>query len=80
MAEELAGVGGEGFNVAALAFGEDGVEGEGGFSGSGESGEDGEGVAVDVDVDVFEVVFFCAADDEPVCHVGSCSVGLGLWI
>ena len=30
--EELAGVGGEGFDVAALAFGVDGVEGEGGFA------------------------------------------------
>jgi hypothetical protein len=30
--EELAGVGGEAFDVAALAFGVDGVEGEGGFS------------------------------------------------
>ena len=30
--EELAGVGGEGFDVAALAFGVDGVEGERGFA------------------------------------------------
>ncbi len=30
--EELAGVGGEGFDVTALAFGVDGVEGEGGFA------------------------------------------------
>ena len=32
--EELAGVGGEGFDVAALAFGVDGVEGERGFAGA----------------------------------------------
>ena len=30
LVEELAGVGGEGFDVAALAFGVDGIEGEGG--------------------------------------------------
>ena len=35
--EELAGVGGEGFDVAALAFGVDGVEGERGFAGAGDA-------------------------------------------
>ena len=35
LAEELAGVGGEGFDVAALALGVERVKGEGGLAGSG---------------------------------------------
>ena len=56
LVEELARVGGEGFDVAALAFGVDGVEGEGAFAGAGEAGDHGEGVAGDADVDVAQVV------------------------
>ncbi len=66
LVEELAGVGGEGFDVAALAFGVDGVEGEGGLAGAGEAGDDGEGVARDADVDVAQVVLARAADGD-VC-------------
>ena len=62
LVEELAGVGGESFDVAALAFGVDGVEGERGFAGAGEAGDDGEGVARDADVDVLQVVLARAAD------------------
>ena len=39
--EELAGVGGEAFDVATLAFGVDGVEGERGFAGAADSADDG---------------------------------------
>ena len=75
--EELAGVGGEGFNVAALAFGVDGVEGEGRLAGAGEAGDHGEGVARDADVDVAQIVLACAADGD-VCdaHV-SCMAMFG---
>ena len=66
LAEELAGVGGEGLDVAALAFGVDGVEGEGGFAGAGEAGDDDELVAGDVDVDVLEVMLAGAANDDGV--------------
>ena len=64
LVEELAGVGGEGFDVAALAFGVDGVEGEGGLAGAGEAGDDGEGVARDGDGDVAEVVLARSADGD----------------
>ena len=64
--EELAGVGGEGFDVAALAFGVDGVEGERGFAGAGDAGDDGEGVVRDVDVDALEVVRAGSADGDLV--------------
>ena len=39
LVEELAGVGGERFDVAALALGVDGVEGERGFTGAAEPGD-----------------------------------------
>jgi hypothetical protein len=40
--EELAGVGGERFDVAALALGVDGVEGERGLARAGDAADDGE--------------------------------------
>jgi hypothetical protein len=54
--EELAGVGGEGFDVATLAFGVDGVEGEGRFPGTGKAGDYSQGVARDLHIDVAQVV------------------------
>ena len=68
--QELAGVGGERFDVAALAFGVDGVEGEGRFAGAGDAADDGERVVGDVDVDGFEVVGARAADDDGVVGLG----------
>ena len=66
--EELAGVGGEGFDVAALAFGVDGVEGERGFAGAADSTDDGEGVVRDVDVDGLQVVGAGSADCYLIIH------------
>ena len=66
LAEELAGVGGEGLDVASLAFGVDGVEGEGRLAGAGEAGDDDELVARDLDVDVLEVMLAGAANDYAV--------------
>jgi hypothetical protein len=54
---------GEGLDVAALALGVDGVEGEGGLAGAGDAGDDDELVAGYDDVDVLEVVLAGAADD-----------------
>ena len=67
--EELPGVRGEGFHIAALSLGEDGVEGEGGFSGAGDAGDDGESVAGEGDRDVFQVVD-ARADDADFLHDG----------
>ncbi len=66
--EELAGVGGEGFDVAALAFGVDGVEGERGFAGAADPADDREGVVRDVDVDALQVVGAGASDGYLVIH------------
>src|ERR1700728_4524368 len=54
--EELAGGGGEGLDVATLAFGVDGVEGERAFAGAGEPGDDGQGVAWNGYGDVAQIV------------------------
>ncbi len=56
LVEELAGVGGEGFDVAALAFGIDGVEGQRALARAGEAGDHRERIAGDAHADVAQVV------------------------
>ena len=63
--EELAGVGGKRFHVAALAFRENGVERQGGLAGTGQTSQDDQFIARDFDADVLEVVF-ARADDAQV--------------
>ena len=54
--EELAGIGGEGLDVAALALGVERVEGKGGLAGAAHTGDDGQGVEGDVEIEAFEVM------------------------
>lgn len=68
LGEELAGVGGERLDVAALAFGVKGVEGEGGFPGSRGAGDNGEFPFGDGDREVFEVMLAGTADED-IGHV-----------
>ena len=56
LVEELARVGGESFDVAALTFGVDGVESKGRLARTTQSGNHSQGVAGDLDVDVLQVV------------------------
>ena len=70
--EELAGVGGEAFDVAALTFGVDGVEGQRGFARAADTADDSEGVVGNVDVDALEVVGSCTAD----CNLVEVLLGL----
>ena len=63
-AEELAGIGRQRFDVPPLAFGVDGVEGERRLARPGRARDDDELVSRDRDVDVLEVVFACAFDDD----------------
>ena len=65
-AKELASVGGEGLDVAALTLGVDGVEGEGGLARTGEARNHDELVARDLDIDVLEVVLAGAAHGDVV--------------
>ncbi len=60
--QKLARIGGQRLDVAALAFGIDGVERERGFSGAGQAGEHGELVAGNLDVDVLQIMLARAAD------------------
>ena len=54
--QELAGIGRERLDVAALPFGEDGIERQGGFARAGQPGDDHQLVARDLDGDILEVV------------------------
>ena len=81
--EELAGVGREAFNVAALAFCVDCIERERRFPRAGQARDDRERVTRDCDVDILEVVGACATDtdrmivwkaheDPGMCRKGNC--------
>ena len=72
LAEELAGVGAQALDVAALALGVDRVECQARLAGSGQAGDDDQAIARERDGDVLEVVFAGAANDELILgHVGS---------
>jgi len=64
LTEELARVSRKGFDVAALALGEDGVEGQAGLTRAGDAGNHHQLVAGDFDRDIFEIVFARADDDD----------------
>ena len=64
LAEELAGVGRQALDVAALALGIDRVEGEAALARAGQPGDDHQPVARKRDRDVLQVVFAGTADDE----------------
>ena len=83
LAEELARVGGQRLDVAALALGEDGVERERRLARSGQAREDDQRVARDLEVDVVQVVHARAAHaqvrprhpaDVPGCHAPGLAV------
>ena len=76
LAEELPGVGGERFDVPALALGEDRVERQGGLAGAGQAGEHDHGIARQVEVDVAQVVLARALDHQ-ACHVRAFDRGPG---
>ena len=60
--EELARIGRERFDIAALALGIDRVEGERRFSRAGQAGEHHQPIARNLDVDVLQIVLARAAD------------------
>ena len=72
--DELARVGRHAVEEAALAFGEEDVEGQGRFARAAEAGDDDHAVTRDVDVDVLEVVLASAADGNEIR-----SRGKGKW-
>ena len=68
LTEELARVRRQRLDVAALALGEDRVEGEARLARAGQAREHDEGVAREVEGDVLEVVLPGAPDDELLLH------------
>ena len=72
--EELAGVGRQALDVAALALGIDGVEGERRLAGARQAGEHHQAVARQVEVDVLEIVLARPADRDELARGG---LGLG---
>ena len=68
LAEELARVGRERLDVAALALGEDGVERQGRLPGAGQPREHDEGVPRQVEGDVLQIVLTGTPDDELIGH------------
>jgi len=64
--QELAGVGGERLDVAALALGVDGVEGEGAFARAGDAGNYGQLSVGNVAAYVLEIVCPRTADEDGV--------------
>jgi hypothetical protein len=62
LAEKVARVRGQRFDVAALALGVHRLEGERGLARPRQARDDGKGVARNLDIDVLEVVFFGPTD------------------
>src|SRR5205823_7828319 len=69
--EELAGVRRQRLDVAALPFGEDGVEGEARLPGPGQAGEHDQAVAGQVEIHAAEVVLAGTANNEAISHARS---------
>ena len=69
--QELPGVGRQGLHVAPLPLGIEDVEGQGGFTRTAYPGDDDEAVAGQFQVDVLEVVFPGAPDNDLVGGPGS---------
>ena len=70
LAQELAGVGREGLDVAALALGVDGVEGQRRLARPRQAGEDDQLVPGQVEGDVAQIVLASPANDQTVGHPG----------
>ena len=77
LAEELAGIRGQGLHVPALALGEDGVERQAGLARAGQPGEHDQGVPGQVERHVLEVVLARAAHNETISHSALLSGGFG---
>ncbi len=75
--DELARVGRERLDIAALALGEDGIEGQGGFAGAGQPGNDDEFIAGNLDRDVFQVMLAGAHHADDVLRHSASIQGIG---
>src|SRR5206468_4182195 len=68
LAEELAGVGGEGLDIPPLPLRVEGIERERRLSGAGEAGDDHQLVTGNLQVDILQVVLPRPTNHDPVMH------------
>ena len=66
--QELAGIGRQALDIAALALGIDGVEGERRLARARQAGQHRQGVARNLDIDILEIVLARAADGDVFQH------------
>ncbi len=67
--KELTRIGRQGFDIAPLSFGIDGVEGKRRLARSGQAGDHHQLIAGDIDVDILEIVFAGATHpDDTLMH------------
>jgi hypothetical protein len=64
--QKLAGIGGQGLDVATLTLGEDSIERQRALPGTRQTCQDYEFVTGDIDVDIFEIVLPGATHTDPV--------------
>ena len=77
--EELAGIGRQALDVAALALGIDRVEGERGLARARQAGDHHQPVARQVEVDVLQIVFAGATDGDETMRLGDGGAGFCHW-
>lgn len=68
LTQKLAGIGGKRLHISTLSLGEDSVESKGGLARSRQTGEHNHGVPGKVQIDIAQVVFPGASDDDVVTH------------
>ena len=67
--QKLSGVGAEGFNIAALPLGKQGVKHQAGFARATRAGDHRQLPGTDIQIQIFQIVLACAADaDDSLGH------------
>src|ERR1700729_2545547 len=64
LVKKLAGVGGKSFDVAALSFGVDSIEGQRRLTGAREAGDHGKGIPRNANADVAEIMLARSTDGD----------------
>ena len=64
------GIGGQRVQITAGALGVQDAQGKGGFSGAGHAGNGDDLVEGNLDIDIFQVMDLCAADQDVIDHSG----------
>ena len=76
LAQELTGIGGQGFHISALALRVNGIEGQGGLAAARQAGQDDQLVAGDGQVDSLQVMLSGAFDPDTVLFIDQFSAQL----